>query len=591
MSHRSGAAPSPEPGFPGAVLEELAVVPPASSSPETRCGNPDSELGARVKVLHVLGIGMGPQHITPEVSTALRSCSYVVTLDKSATPGAHAGDGTDQQLAIRRAIAEAHGVDLVVVPDPPRDRSRHESEADYRAAVAAWHAARVERMATALDGRSGEVALLSWGDPSLYDSMVRLAEQLAGRLGCDWDVLPGISAPQLLAARHRIVLHPVGGPVHVTTARRLGEALDSGQRNVLVMLTSPAVLDEVESRPELADWQLWWSANLGSHGEQNLSGTVREVLPRARAARDAAKQADGWVMDLFLLRDGPDASSDRTGARPTTLARPSLGGQARPRPLHQSGSAKASSQRVLLLGGTSEGRALAAALVDAGVDVTSSLAGRVAEPRLPVGPVRIGGFGGVDGLREALASFDVVVDATHPFAQGMSANAAAACATPLPDGRTIRLLRLERPQWPADPAWHLAASHDEAARLAAELGERPFITVGRQELGRFIPALGDREVLARVVQAPDIELPASWRIITSRGPYTLDGERDLLAEHRADVLVTKNSGGTFTWPKMQAARQLGISCVVVQRPSPADGVPTVNDVDAALAWVLARSDG
>lgn len=239
--------------------------------------------------------------------------------------------------------------------------------------------------------------------------------------------------------------------------------------------------------------------------------------------------------------------------------------------------------RVLLLGGTAEARDLARLLVDAEVDVTSSLAGRVARPRLPVGPVRIGGFGGVEGLRTALVGYDVVVDATHPFARGMSANALTACTAD-----AVPLLRFERPGWIPDPAWTYVDSHADAATVASDAGGHVFLTVGRQELARFLPALGQRHVLARVVDEPEIVVPATWSILTSRGPYTLDGDLDLMSVHGIDVLVTKDSGGTYTWSKMQAAARLGARVIVVRRPDPEPGALVVHAVKPALAWVLAQ---
>jgi precorrin-6A synthase len=234
--------------------------------------------------IRVLGVGMGPQHVTPEVAEALRTADYVIAARKRADDGL---------LAARRAIAAAFGVEIVEIDDPERERG---ATATYPDAVAAWHAARVAVYERVLRERGGTAAFLVWGDPSLYDSTVRVVERLAERLEAGWDVLPGISAPQLLAARHRVVLHEVGRPVHITTARRLREAVAAGQRNIVVMLGGALDLGGLD------DWFIWWGANLGTPAEELAAGRVADVRDELAAARDRAKAAAGWVMDVYLLR-------------------------------------------------------------------------------------------------------------------------------------------------------------------------------------------------------------------------------------------------------------------------------------------------
>lgn len=235
--------------------------------------------------LRIIGIGMGPQHVTPEAADALRGCDYVIAARKRAG---------DELLVFRREMARAFGIKVVEVADPPRDR---DNPADYPGAVAAWHAARTAAYEDVLRERGGTAAFLVWGDPSLYDSTIRVAAELAGRLDWDYDVLPGISAPQLLAARHRVVLHEVGRPVHITTARRLREAVEAGQDNIVVMLAGgPPDPDG------LGDWSIWWGANLGTPSEELAAGRVADVRDEIAAARDRAKAAAGWVMDVYLLR-------------------------------------------------------------------------------------------------------------------------------------------------------------------------------------------------------------------------------------------------------------------------------------------------
>ena len=239
--------------------------------------------------------------------------------------------------------------------------------------------------------------------------------------------------------------------------------------------------------------------------------------------------------------------------------------------------------RVLLLGGTAEGRELAARLHPQ-IDVISSLAGRVPDPALPVGPVRIGGFGGVEGLRQWLRDNDItaVVDATHPFAATITANAAAACAEV-----AVPLLVLSRPAWDPGGATLVGSDREAADRVAARGYRRVFLTTGRSGSAAFRDS--DAWFLIRVVTAPESRnLPADHELLLSRGPYRYDDEHRLMRDHRIDVVVTKNSGGELTRPKIDAAQALGVDVVMIDRPPLPAGVAVVDSVDHAVGWVLSR---
>ncbi|MET7515909.1 cobalt-precorrin-6A reductase [Streptomyces sp. NPDC005480] len=239
---------------------------------------------------------------------------------------------------------------------------------------------------------------------------------------------------------------------------------------------------------------------------------------------------------------------------------------------------------VLILGGTTEARRLAQALTAGhpGWRVTSSLAGRVARPLLPAGEVRTGGFGGADGLARALRELqvDALIDATHPFAGTISFHAAQAAAT-----AHVPLLALRRPGWvPApDDDWHHANSLEEAATALPSLGTRAFLTVGRLGVPPFA-SIDDAHFLIRSVDHPDPPLPPHAEVLLDRGPFTLEGERELLRAHAIDVLVTKDSGGEATAPKLVAAREARIPVLVVRRSEVPAGVAEVGSVAEAVEW-------
>lgn len=276
--------------------------------------------------VRIIGIGAGdPGHVTAEAAAALRSVDFFVVAEKR---------DDDPLVAARREVLAAHGaadVPIVTVRDPERDRDATSvrSREGYETAVVDWHAARAAVFEQALLDHEGDAGFLVWGDPAFYDSTIRIVERIVARgvLALEVDVIPGISALQVLAAKHRIVLHEIGQPIHVTTGRRLAEAVTQGQDNILVMLDGGLAcadlvdaeqagderagpdskgVDSAGAAPAGADdpaaWSIWWGANLGTEHESLVAGELSAVVGEIRTRREVVKANAGWVMDTYLLR-------------------------------------------------------------------------------------------------------------------------------------------------------------------------------------------------------------------------------------------------------------------------------------------------
>ncbi len=234
---------------------------------------------------------------------------------------------------------------------------------------------------------------------------------------------------------------------------------------------------------------------------------------------------------------------------------------------------------MLILGGTGEARELAARAT--GFEVVTSLAGRVQNPLLPVGEVRVGGFGGVAGLAEWLRGNDIdaLVDATHPFAANITAHAIEAA-------RSVGVphLVLRRPAWAPETGdrWILVSSLDQAA--AALPAERVFLAIGRQGVHHFAED-NERWFLIRAIDPPDGPVPPRHEMLLRRGPFSLDDDLELMREYRIGAVVSKNSGGDLAAAKLEAARLLGIPVVMVERPELPEDVTVRASVDDVLAWL------
>jgi precorrin-6A synthase len=240
--------------------------------------------------IHVIGIGAGdPDYVTAQAVEALNDTQVFFAMDK----GAH----KDDLVALRRLICERFirepGYRFVELPDPVRAK-----DGDYRQAVADWHAARADVWADAISSElgPGDVgAFLAWGDPSLYDSTLRILDLVATRVEIDYDVIPGITAIQALTARHRIPLNEIGEPVLVTTGRQLRETGLAG--SAVVMLDGDCSF--LQCPPAT---RIWWGAYLGTPDELLVAGSVAEVGARIADVRAQARARHGWIMDTYLLR-------------------------------------------------------------------------------------------------------------------------------------------------------------------------------------------------------------------------------------------------------------------------------------------------
>ncbi|MFC4125831.1 precorrin-6A synthase (deacetylating) [Nocardia rhizosphaerae] len=244
-----------------------------------------------MRELYVIGIGAGdPDQVTMQAVKAMRRADVFFVIGK--------GDRKRELVEVRTAILAEH-VDgphrIVEIADPPRDRT----PADYTEVVRDWHERRAELLEAAFGEVDGTGAILVWGDPALYDSTLRMLDHVRerGRVRFDYTVIPGVTSVAALAARHRMVLHRVGEPVHITTGRKLRED-GLGAGSTVVMLDGDCSFTELTD----PDVHIWWGAYLGMPDETLIEGPLREVAARIVTRRAELRAAKGWIMDVYLLR-------------------------------------------------------------------------------------------------------------------------------------------------------------------------------------------------------------------------------------------------------------------------------------------------
>lgn len=255
-------------------------------------------------------IGMGPggaEYLTAQAIDALRKIDCFFVLEKQ-------GRGKGALSEARRTILDAYrgpgAYRLVAAPSPPRAQAGD----DYLDVVADWHARKAKVFADLIvehlaEGEAGGV--LVWGDPAIYDSSVSLFRKIRddGGLKLALEVIPGVTSLQLLAARHAIPLHEIGGEFLVTTARRLLAGAGEGRNAIVVMLDSNAAFNQID--PE--DFDIYWGAYLGAEHEVLMSGSLREIGAELAETVTRLKQRHGWILDIYLLkRRGNYEARDRS---------------------------------------------------------------------------------------------------------------------------------------------------------------------------------------------------------------------------------------------------------------------------------------
>jgi precorrin-6A synthase len=264
-------------------------------APSSSGKTPGSEEAHAMRTILVIGIGAGnPEHVTIQAVRALNDVDVFFALDK--------GSAKADLLALRREICARYiepgrPYRFVEAIDPTRD----ESVPEYGARVDAWHGERVEileRMIREELPEHGTGAFLVWGDPSLYDSTLRILERMVARakLPFVYRVIPGISSVQALAASHRIALNRIGGAVHITTGRKLQQARE--QSDIVVMLDGECAFKQLPGD----DYDIWWGAYAGSEDELLRAGRLSELSEEIERIRAAARAQRGWIMDTYLLR-------------------------------------------------------------------------------------------------------------------------------------------------------------------------------------------------------------------------------------------------------------------------------------------------